>query len=671
MHLEKVNEYIKSERIKKQLINGRLPKPFHPFVLKEIENNLQSPYIYYAYLFAEPFDFTDYEIVEKICYASLLYKMSLLVLDKITDGQFDKDQTSKVTLVQHALEKESLRIIVTELGTDKVSIDKLWEAIENRTKEWYQSYQLEKEIKTKDFDIADFEKLSELKVSVALIPLDFIKEFSNGSKAIYDKVTTIHKLFYIAYQILDDIIDFDEDLKNGQYNIAIHKTKKLLKDNGLSSENLNSQILYVYAFDDLYKLALTYIDKALNLCLGMNAYLLERRLLSTKALFENKNYMRLKECVESKISIPFEEKIQIVKKTEINNALSQPVRYILKKWSQDFIDLNYIQAPISLNDLLTTHYALGDTFLRAMATTHLIEIQKKDSLKEIITEEQNYILSQIGLDKMGWSYHPLLIEVPYDADSLGQILQSFSKYYDNELFHTLFENPILSLLKVTESNHGIFPTWTIFERNSKQLNFYTDKYWGRDNDLAVIANMGCGLYIAKEKTNILNQIDFERIIITNADYLVNNQEKDGSFGLGSRWYSGCFYPTYICLKFLYKVDAVKYNEAIKKAQSWIIKSQNKTEGRFGKEKHASTETAFAVLTLLFEETPDSEIVESIKKGIHFLEKEMKEDGEFRPSPFIKQTLTIENKKPYLWANKVITTSFCALAIEKYKSFNPE
>ncbi len=252
------------ESLKKEVYNSEVLNL--EYIYEQFKKN-PSIYLFYPYLFKDPFGLKDSRDLEKLSIAGFLYYLSLLQSDYLIDNKEEKDGKfikEKIFLIE-ALIGQSIKILseLFDYNSD------FWNFWNKRKKEYHESILHESESTYNNFEIDVYKKIAENKSAFAKVAIDscyLISDKTNND--LYDRFLKSHTNFSIGFQILDDISDIREDYKNNQINYAIYIAKK---NNLLINPDLvEDDIKYFYYSDVILKIfeeAFSYFDLAVE-CLG-------------------------------------------------------------------------------------------------------------------------------------------------------------------------------------------------------------------------------------------------------------------------------------------------------------------------------------------------------------------------------------------------------------------
>ncbi|RPH31921.1 MAG: hypothetical protein EHM93_11680 [Bacteroidales bacterium] len=617
-------------------------------------------YLYYPELFAKAFNYTDREKIELLCFAGFFYYKHLIIHDEINDNNSSKGSIYKLLLIANICQEESIKILTTLFPLNS-SFWKLW----NKRKMEFSKGIVYDKNPTRIKNFRDFENFANAKSAIGKIAIDALNILSkNRNHSLYNEVLSSHKWFYCGFQILDDIIDFREDIENKQTNIAkIQLEKKLGKDNNYSTPDLEKLLFLKGIAEDLLQKSQFYYSKANDSAIKykLNLWTEVIKLNIAESIRREVNIKTFIKSIEIRIKLEKEcnnklvEDIIIDKSNDIfYNIGVDAFEHIYNNWKKGYGELQHILF-LPRNEGFETeeefHYA--DIFQRAIVTDSFFDANTifKGQLSELIEYEVQYLKSKKISDYPGgWSYLPSIKEVAADADDLGQMLQVFSRNEDKQYIIATCKTPIDTLNENCIHEDGGIETWIIPQNNrtlfqERQYLFNTSK-WGTGPDSEVMANYlyGLSLYSIEE---------YENIIRKGIDYLLKKRAPQGFWV--SRWYYGVYYGTYVCLRLIKRITG-DY-ALLKPSGDYIFNNQNEDGGWGNGDKSDPLSTSLALLCL-------SQIIEYepirygsiIDKAVEYLNKLHQLNKIFIGVPFIKP----RTNDPYI--SKTIVASYVLKAI---------
>ena len=400
-----------------------------------IEKN-PSFYIFYPKLFSHAFDI-DNNILEKLCIAGYLYYISVLKIDRLID---DKD-ISELALISIAQE-ESIKLLTEIFGINS----HFWSYWNTRRSEYYEAVLIEKKLMSqkKHIDIEIYSKLADFKSAFGKIAIDVMFCLSKKSdKSKYKKLLESHHFFSTAFQINDDILDFNEDFSKGQFNWAIHMMKA--KGESFDDPKRAKKIFYLNGYGkELFELAIEYIDRALIKTSDIDIPYWKKELSNLKNKF-NSSIIETENYIETLKSSVNQSKIKY-QNNNIEHAIPNAIKYIANLQNQNGSWREY-QNQGGISDVWAT------TFITSKLNEYKNEFNLsviKKALKFIRASKKNNL----------WSYNSTWID---DADSTTLAMLAFSLYGEN------IPEETFRLWKKFKTFDGGFSTYNNSDRLIKNL----------------------------------------------------------------------------------------------------------------------------------------------------------------------------------------------------------
>lgn len=357
------NEYVQNLPISKDHKNFILDKQF-------IDDNPDF-YLFYPLLFSDYLEI-DEEQLNIICVAGYFYYQSTIFLDKVIDEkQFDLVFPSMVC------QEEAIKILSSLYPLDS----EFWVIWNKRKTDYKKAIQLEQKI-TSNPNYEKYCELAAIKSTFGNCAIDSLYYLSKGIKKphkVYEILLKTHDYFSVAYQLNDDILDFESDYKNRQFNWAIHTYDKSFFEKYTIEDCKKIFYLEGYA-TKIFKLAINELDKALLLLKEnqLNESLWFTHITDMKLKFENsineiENYL-------FQIEIEIEKSNIIQKNNSIEKSILKGTEYIKKSlinnqwcdyynqggisnvWSTAFV-LSKIVSHLGLRNLFENEIKLASQFL--------------------------------------------------------------------------------------------------------------------------------------------------------------------------------------------------------------------------------------------------------------------------------------------------------------------
>ncbi|MCJ7467959.1 MAG: terpene cyclase/mutase family protein [Maribacter sp.] len=624
-----------------------------------IEND-RSPKFYknYPRLFSNYFDAIDEEILCQLSQAGYLYYHATLLVD----GLIDDKEFDQLPLIMH-LQEETIKSLTSIYGAKSI----FWNFWNNRKKEYFKAVETEKKLSyDRAIRFTEYADLADQKTAFGKVAIDCIYLLSNQKDdALYHALVKSHYYFSLGFQLYDDVKDYSEDIKKGQFNWAIYEQRKMMNDAPLNSDyGVLHKLLFINGIGQkILGKSISCFRRALEI---LDPYIESEWkgiVLETKEIIENyldstEGYVR---TIEKKVQIKRQGTVDYsffrYGKTR-DKVLKNGLDFIKKSFLENYAELKHIMF-LSKSEGFQNEQEIhsSDVFQRALLNECLIAICKENNFNstKFFERECQYLVAQRNRDAIGgWSYFPSVVEIAADIDDLGQMIQLFIACGKSSLVDAYCMQAIQIALSQRTCSNGGLETWIIPKENQnaiqqKQDLFNTSK-WGKGPDIEVVANFMYALHQ-------FDSIKYLNPIKNAIKFIVENQNEQGYWD--SRWYYGRYYGTYVCLR-LFKEYKDLFPAYMLKAIEYIIDHQNK-DGGFSTEPGKTSDplaTAFALLSLkLF---LNSEHRASMRAE-NYLRRAQQVDGSWNESNFIKP----KAQEPY--KSKTITTAFVLKAMNYGKS----
>lgn len=216
-------------------------------------------YLYYPLLFTEALGAGAVPVtqLERLCLAGFLYYRSLIEFDKLLDGNPDQPRSLHL-LTGQACGEEGIRLLAG-LFADQ---PEFWVGWNGRKAEYVGAMLLEKKDE-QTLTPEAYEQLADGKSAFGKVAIDSVALLAGtAGSAAHAALLDSHRAFSVGFQLLDDYVDFREDLANRQYNAAHHALAAHL---GQSLADLRTQShLVVYKRFHLSGVAERILAQALN-----------------------------------------------------------------------------------------------------------------------------------------------------------------------------------------------------------------------------------------------------------------------------------------------------------------------------------------------------------------------------------------------------------------------
>jgi Squalene cyclase len=480
-------------------------------------------------------------------------------------------------------------------------------------------------------------------------------------KTLYDLLLKSHYYFSVGFQLYDDVKDFKEDFEKGQFNWAIYKLREVVDfDSYKNDKIILNKLLYVKSVgQEILKESISAFQQALDILLPLNVNSEWSEIINeTKKTIEG--YLDVTNGYLEMIKVKIELSYEVLDfdsffdfSSVTDNFVYKGLNYIKTDYLKKYAELKHVMYLSNQDDFKNDcQIHISDTFQRALLNCSLLSIARKYMLEtsSYVDTEINYLIGRLNKDDIGgWSYFPSVNEISADIDDLGQMIQFFLRAENIPAVNKYCEQPIKIALSNKYNKHGGIATWILPNKlNAKQLkqDLFNRTKWGTGPDIEVVANFVYSLYLLDSS---LYQENIKDALI----FIKSSQEINGSWM--SRWYYGCYYGTYVCLRLLQPFRTSCENE-IKKALNYIVANQN-NDGGFGLTPGVSDalNTSLAILSLkLFKETLSSDII--IQNAKQYLLDNQQQNGSWMATDFIKPKV----QDPY--KSTIMTTAFALEAL---------
>ncbi len=546
-------------------------------------------YLYYPYLFTGFFQAVKEEILIKFSAASFLYFKSVLYLDSFID---EEDENADGLFISDFFREMSLKILA-ELFSYK---HPFWTKWNYRKKDYYESFKVEKRSLS---GLADYENLCNLKSAMGMAAIDGLYYLSGSDdKVLYSRLLKSHAYAYTASQLLDDVMDFKEDAKSGNFNFALHSLFKELDEENKNDrsttgiERLN-KLLYIRGYADrLYSRAIDYLHLALEelegLPLAKWTDILQKRLKSTLyRKIQISDYVH-QTSMKVKLGLSNRKRIQGYSRNEenkyVHGALTAAADYLSKaqeedgSWPDCTIDgiltpiwtTAFVLNFINKNDFNESTITKGIDFLKKKQQNHLWGINES-WINDAHTSA--WAASALCMHKI--SINSILASLKYHQKENG----GFATYRSGSdlkfggmaantkgwtSVHNCLSALMLKLLSKFKEHHSAFNDVIGYFRSSWNNNHGYEAYWWTSPVMVTY------LLFAHDDHDLSELFEHADDMIIN---IIRQQHNDGSFG--DRFMrSSPFYTALIIMILSSNKDLRnKYFNTLKKSLIWLLSHQ--------------------------------------------------------------------------------------------------
>ncbi len=625
----------------------------------QIENDL-SPRFYknYPRLFSNYFEPIDQDILIQLSRAGYLYYHATLLIDGLID---DKEFENLPSIMQ--LQEETIKGLTSIYGVKSI----FWQFWNTRKNEYFKAVKTEKKF-TYDRKVrfAEYADLADQKSAFGKVAIDCVYLLSKKKNDdLYEALLRSHYYFSVGFQLYDDVKDYREDFKKGQFNWAIYEQRRGVKM-GAINEDIGQlhKLLFINGIgQEVLGKSISCFGKALQILDEYNDSEWKGIVLETKEQIEN--YLEITRGYIQTL----EKRVEIKRRETSNHTFfnyRKTKETVLKK-GLDFIKQSFLENYAELKHIMYLSKAEGfqndeeihisDVFQRALLNECLIGICKVNAFNstKYFDQECQYLIAHRNRDAIGgWAYFPTVVEIAADIDDLGQMIQLFIQCGRQDLIHIYCTRAIDMAIKERTCSNGGIETWIIPKENhdarqQRQVHFNQTK-WGSGPDVEVVANF---IYGVHQFDSVKYQVPIKNAL----KFIIDHQNDRGYWD--SRWYYGTFYGTYVCLRILNEFKD-RFPVYILKAIEYIIDHQNK-DGGFSTEPGKASDplaTAFALLSLKFFLNSEHKAAQD---AANYLLRVQHVSGHWNESNFIKP------KAYEAYKSKTLTTAFVLKALHYGKS----
>lgn len=615
----------------------------------DFKNPIETIYDCYPYLFKSLFPNVKEKEIHQLSVAGRLFGASIILYDDFLDKEITDKNTRKL-FTPMVMQWESQKILNRLFKSGTI----FWKRFDAFYEDHIRACAEEESFRNGERDWSEYTEKVGLKITVgkngiSRAVIAGLVELSKN-EGVYEPLIKALNGFNIACQVLDDLVDWKQDLKDSTPSILLarvfNENRQLLENKNNSADSIAKFIYYKGHAQNILAIGLEAVEKSLELLKEIDGDKTDWHdlVLTTKGQLES-----LTEDFESIVRQNI-ERIQVQPEIDFEIPLSsndfefvayRALNFVIEQWRKGFGEarhiMNLTQAE-GFSSNKNSQYRYGDVFQRALILETLCDVQGKLNVnfESVIDYEIGYLLQKRRSDKVGgWAYFPDVLEIAADADDLGEILQSFVLADHKELALTYCEKPLKTLINNNLLDNGAVETWIIPKENRNEIQEKQHQYnltkWGIGPDTEVVANLFYGMAV-------YDMDRFEKIITNSATYIESVQNTDGSWD--SRWYYGSFYGTFVCTRLLAKI--VPNSPALKSAKQFLINSQ-RIDGGWGNNKSDQLNTSLALMALAY---CDPENGLEVNLAINYLKTSISKGWEsidfIKPrlgNPYKSQTIT--------------------------------
>ena len=218
----------------------------------------------YPYLFIEAFEGIDAKQLELLNISGFLCYKAIVLRDDFIDNVKPDIYDVIKEEISHLFLKEAQNILADIFQQES----SFWLYWQKRKLELDSTEELDKSYQLDNFDIVQYESFADNKSAFAKLAIDGLHVLSQEyNKEAHTALITSHREFSIAMQLFDDLFDVEEDYKNKQFNLAIHKVSKFIKKSNpneiLADSNAIEKHLFLSGIaTEMLQMALLHLDNS-------------------------------------------------------------------------------------------------------------------------------------------------------------------------------------------------------------------------------------------------------------------------------------------------------------------------------------------------------------------------------------------------------------------------
>jgi len=376
-----------------------------------------------------------------LCYKAIVLRDDFI--DKVKPDVYDikKGEISKLFL-------NEAQKILAEIFKKESSFWMYWQ---KRKLELDSTEELDKSYELENIDIVQYESFADNKSAFAKLAIDGLYVLSQeNNKEAHAALNKSHREFSIAMQLFDDLFDVDEDIKNKQFNLAIHNVNKMIKKshNGevLSDSNTIEKHLFLSGIaTNMLQNALLHLDnseqyaKPFKVTKWINVLNFYRKIFNG-VLNQKDAYLEIVKAKVRHLEIKANNFIDEHNLSQsIKNCIQNGIEFIVSKQRNDGTWFEYL-----------TSAGASDIWATGFITFFCNDIIPKEN-----TEKAKYLLQKDAHPL--WGYKRLYLS---DTDSSNFALLGLGTATKNK-FDKLVQR---------QNIDGGFPTYT--EKEVKELRKY-------------------------------------------------------------------------------------------------------------------------------------------------------------------------------------------------------
>ncbi|WP_375510714.1 prenyltransferase/squalene oxidase repeat-containing protein [uncultured Nostoc sp.] len=625
-------------------------------------NSQVTIYDYYPYLFLKAFPSLTLADIRPLNLASRLFASSIFLYDKMMDCTANVDLSASILSTQ-ARQLEAYYLLHQMFPPKAV----FWEHFRDYVQQYAKACVYEHRFASGDQPWQEYSEAVALQIAVgkngiSKTTIAGLVELAQDDSLLKPLIEAINH-FNIACQMLDDLLDWKEDLYSGIPSLLLSRILHERPTQGNKEEMtrrrdiLAREIYYGGHARYIVELALESLERADRITanlLGSEWHTITAKLRHRcQALLQdieqivNANLHRVRSQPNFVLTLPSAQ-------SPWQEIIWDGLRFIVQQWRFGFGEARHIMHLTQEEEFSAAQeYHYGDVFQRALIADALCDANQllHGQFQQVINYEASYLVncrltSGIG----GWSYFSSVPELAPDADDLGQVIQVLLRAGRKAEVAEYCETPLAVLLQDNVRADGSFETWIVpatgrTPQQERQVEFNQYK-WGTGPDNEVMANLLYALML-------YDQERFTQTIWHGMTYLESQQQGDGSWV--SRWYYGSYYGTYVCLR-LFAV-AQPNSPTIQRALSFL-RSHQRDDGGWGlKDESDPLSTALALLGLAIAQecNGDTGDLNRVERALVYLQHSQGDDNSWPSIQFIRPRMN----EPY--GSRTITSTYVVKA----------
>ena len=617
----------------------------------------------YPYFFRDAFPKIGDEQVITLSIAGVLYLDQLCMLDKLVDQPSGAER--HLSLLATMVHEKAFAVLRQIFSSD----NGFWEHLASLNLDHGRAVLDEKRYhqhRLNRFAKGDFYALATQKAGVSKAT-HIALAYLSGDFSPVESLSRSQDCFNAAFQAYDDVKDWKEDLKHGNYTNLLttvlmdyHTSESSINASDSSVNDLSHSIYYGGYAENILQEAMQYCSQAIdavdNARLPQWVRFVQLFRDRIGSLHNDLKATRLQTLLRSQGFLKKEPRI----------LLADGIAVLEKDRAR-----NYAEACHTMGFLWNTpdrnarESQRGSVFQRAIVADVLLDLDDcgllnyRSSPLGAVADCEMLLAERLEGVRGGWSYFPSLDNLPPDADDLAQVMQvvSRSQFRATEII----EDAIDILFEHGIHGDGSFETWIVDPTSTHpstcRFLHGIENYWGKGADVEVVSNLGYALFL-------FDKVRYSAEIRAAARYVESQQQHNGHWT--PTWYASCWYGTYTATRFLAAVapesDSLKLSAA-------LLPSEQQSDDGYGVATSTPLETAFALLTICSLNILDNTRDKIYARAIRYFQMSVRPDGSWDSSPFIEMDThrASKGKPDYIpnivhYGSRTISTAYVVKAL---------